>query len=125
MSREILFRAWSEKRQVLEEVNVSDGKAVRKGYQWFNTDNDMHDSKLEQFCGLLDKNGVKIFEGDVINYIFDSVIFHNTGDFVCFQNGYFGISRPNKNTKYIPVICDAKNIEVIGNIHDNKNLLEN
>lgn len=70
-----------------------------------------------QFTGLTDRNGVKIFEGDIVlhkgecglvGYSYDYGIFEVDFDY-CFA-GFIDIS--------------ASNCEVIGNIYDNPELLE-
>lgn len=68
---------------------------------------------IGQFTGLFDKNGNKIFEGDVIN----SIYFMNSE--VKFIDGYFdahGLSFSEYNFQ-------ENNWEIIGNIHDNPDLL--
>lgn len=62
-----------------------------------------------QFTGLTDKNGVKIFEGDVV------------------YNRVFKAQTELRNGRFSPFGGDtffADECEVIGNIHDNKELLE-
>lgn len=65
-----------------------------------------------QYTGLTDKNGTKIFEGDVVLMPSYHGGKHKTT--VYFKNGKFAVDGSNYNFKDI---C-PKNMEVIGNIHD-------
>ena len=68
-----------------------------------------------QFTGLTDKNGVKIFEGDIVRYEDDIGYVIYNGD-----DARFLVDSPNM---YISM--DYSNeFEVIGNIHDNPELLQ-
>ncbi|EAG6493509.1 hypothetical protein G5775_001150 [Listeria monocytogenes] len=86
---------------------------------WYSFD----DVVLMQYTGLKDKNGKKIFEGDIVeidvhdhldgNVIKGKVIFLE-GAWLVTDSGSFAIS----------LWSEINEIEVIGNIHENPELLE-
>ena len=86
-----------------------------------------------QFTGLTDKNGKKIFEGDIVCTRFPKECEHarnicSLGD-IQFRDGMFGIEWTQcKNDTFwgLRRIDEDfhKEIEVIGNIYDNPELLE-
>lgn len=88
-------------------------------------------STIGQYTGLTDKNGTEIFEGDIIKYKntdgikFNGVALTVIGKVVYNEkNASFAVSGKDeigaKHYDYFPI----KNIEVIGNIHDNPELLK-
>jgi uncharacterized phage protein (TIGR01671 family) len=70
MNREIKFRAFCKTTMQMLDVNVNDGKPVKKGYQWFNEGNTVHNAELLQFTGLKDRNGKDIYEGDICKILY-------------------------------------------------------
>ena len=84
---------------------------------------------VSQFTGLYDKNGVRIFENDIVRYT-DSAFNPNIGRFenmiftsavtYNLDNGCFSPFEPDTFESYIR----AENVEVIGNRFDNPELLK-
>lgn len=82
---------------------------------------------VEQYTGLTDKNGKKIFEGDIVKLIFESYT-HSWGDVGVVTEfcGAYGIeSADGKHfCAFINESVYTRSREVIGTIHDNPELLE-
>ena len=83
-----------------------------------------------QFTGLTDKNGKRIFEGDICKFKrfndvhIGKVVFNvTTASFIMWYQPIVGAYGEKATQKMLLSVCD--NIEVIGNIHDNPELLEN
>ena len=116
--REFLFRA---KRKDNGEWVFGDlehnGKNVPK---WVNG-NEIAPESVGQFTGLTDKNGKKIFEGDILKGCWKT-IFEVYYDDCLLQFRAKTVDGFNKDIDYYGY---PHQIEVIGNICDNKELLEN
>lgn len=122
--REIKFRAWDNcNKQMLKifDLTWEDwGSIVIHGWTKDDEVKKMKHSGFElmQYTGLKDKNGNEIYEGDIyklknelgfIEYNKDSMRFllHS----ISYDDDFIGSFR-------------YENIEIIGNIHENKKLLE-
>lgn len=129
--REIKFRAWYEEEKEMQRVtdiyfNKKTGKIenfVTKGKKCnYHTDFDNH--ILMQYTGLRDKNGLGIFEKDIVKITVDE--FGSDIGVIKFAMGGFVIDYKNLDTEFewLYYTQDEGDIEIIGNIYQNKDSLE-
>ena len=110
------FRVFSKSTQKLLMPDISD--------YWFDSLGDIiedEDCILEQCTGLKDTNGKLIYEGDILRYTYDwreeikPVVFDTI-------SACYGVEICKDFI--LPFANNLSNIEVIGNIHENPELLK-
>lgn len=105
-----------EVKPIASIIKTGDSKELTTG-MWFNVDS----ATAGQFTGLTDKNGNKIFEGDIVDIYGDEV--------------YAVVVWDKETAKFLIIEDYEKNIAtfddykgedlvVVGNIHDNADMLE-
>lgn len=118
------FRAWDKELQTMLDVSLIDfKKRVLVGEHWkFGETNfvSFDDIKLMQSTGLKDKNGKEVFEGDILgtkNGLLNGVVEYRT-DLGMWTNS---LIRYNNFERLYHIAGDR---EIIGNIYENKELLD-
>ena len=137
MSREIKFRAWDGEKMIIPKY-IKDGHAyiykyyIEKCEYYYdrcNIDNIpsvakeipiQTDYPINQYTGLKDCNGVKIFEGDIlnirnINYIVTYC--SKDGRYEAYGKVYYADTPPICSPHDWHLYC------VVGNIYENKDLI--
>ncbi|EHZ2232501.1 hypothetical protein K5L91_002425 [Listeria monocytogenes] len=86
--------------------------------------NNMHaidEKTIGQYTGLKDKNGKKIFEGDIVNCKFFDRMVGDIAGVINFIDCVWAVS--DFKNKRLYQLIDVDNIEIIGNMHENPDLL--
>lgn len=119
--REIKFRCWYDNRMhKVVEIDFAYEKINLFGADIIN----FKDGKLMQYTGLKDKNGKEIYEGDILRFSeVDTAIVEWNEKYSYFmvkpiQDYYFDSDVLGHALEY------NNNVEIIGNIYDNPELLE-
>ena len=127
--REILFRGKHSEKSMWDygDLYIDHGKVYigsRDTMHGVRVYGEVIPETVGQYTGLTDKNGTKIFEGDIVKLRLLAAKMEWKG--VCeYRNGAFGLAWQYAGERYSTFAgtCNAE-YEVLGNIHDNPELME-
>jgi uncharacterized phage protein (TIGR01671 family) len=126
-AKDFVFRVWH-----IRTKDMSYETDIRHAYDivWFS------DDIVMQWTGLLDKNGKKIFEGDIVQFTLTPMTLAYSEEdkedvpiygepiietgYVYWANTGYWIMAPNNEYMYIR----KEEVEVIGNIYENPELIK-
>nr|DAO00518.1 MAG TPA: YopX protein [Caudoviricetes sp.] len=129
-----MFRAWLPDTDVEKMLRVKtlvfeNGRTrcmCGYAYDFYLED---EDAIIMQSTGLFDKNGQEIFEGDIISdgHTSRDIRHHQTLGFYTIDGngveGFFGDTASLEDFEEVSKYM-SENIEIIGNIYENKDILE-
>ena len=118
--REIKFRAWDKHTKTMDyyQPAIFDMLMQKK-----NCKSKTNDFILMQFTGLKDKNGKEIYEGDIVTALDEMIKGELKGSVRYYEKvGWFAIDFWGDKEEHLN-FNDLINLEVIGNIYENKELL--
>ncbi|EAC9862488.1 hypothetical protein LP21_03120 [Listeria monocytogenes] len=142
--REIEFRGKAIHPNSLEQIvgswaygGIFENKIISRNldmdshYRGFISEIEIDIKTIGQYTGLKDKNGKKIFEGDIVAFSEDDFHLFNSQVEYFSEDGYpaFDIKVPSTYYFDSNVFSEVSmsglyEIEIIGNIHENLDLLE-
>ncbi len=115
--REVKYKAFDKLSKIFfnnDEITIRAGKVTfLKDDDWFPVQD--KDIVLVQHTGLKDKNGVEIYEGDIVSFFYKGSSYTNMP--IYFENQ--GFKTDNGIVMFL-----MDDIKVIGNIYENKDLLK-
>ncbi|EJJ9960776.1 YopX family protein [Listeria monocytogenes] len=133
--REIEFRGKAIHPNSLEQIvgswaygGIFENKIITRNldmnshYHGFISEIEIDLKTIGQYTGLKDKNGKKIFEGDIVNCKFFDRMVGDIAGVINFIDCVWAVS--DFKNKRLYQLIDVDNIEIIGNIHENPELLE-
>lgn len=123
--REMKFRAWD----TLLDTMLGMKEIERSGMNLFVLCEGVEIVKLMQWTGLKDKNGREIYEDDILHYFVEE---YPGGHYrereekrrVTFSDGCFWLVSENGDDPLYAVHAADDELEIIGNIYENPELLE-
>lgn len=127
--REIKFRAWvKDSKSMIEDVVPIHNEVYGHYCKDLERDTDKYlklkNSEIMQYTGLKDKNGKEIYEGDIAKVFQPFNV--PTKAIVEFNDGCFELKGIELTWRdYVKCFVVNHAIEIIGNIHEDPELLEN
>ncbi|HHL0346100.1 TPA: YopX family protein [Listeria monocytogenes] len=134
--REIEFRGKAIHPNSLEQIvgswaygGIFENKIISRNldmdshYHGFISEIEIDLKTIGQYTGLKDKNGKKIFEGDIVDIsVYDRLDWSSIKGKVVFLNGVWLVEDVGHFA--ITLQSETNEIEIIGNVHENLGLWE-
>ena len=119
------FRAWDKlnnEMYVVEQINFDCGEfeSISYGITFLRRADKI---ELMQSTGLKDKNGEEIFEGDIVDYKGRKAVIKWHGSYASFIYRFVDELK-ERVSEWHPLFLTYYHFEIVGNIYENKELLD-
>lgn len=122
--REFKFRVWDKNRKKMKYSQICSYISWCGSSMVFDSE---RFGSLMQYTGLLDKNGKEIYEGDIIKLVGKFFVIEyltTVASYIAHERGVDITKQIEKYQGYFQLALWNKNAEVVGNIHENPEMLE-
>ncbi|NCD10876.1 MAG: hypothetical protein EOL98_15980 [Negativicutes bacterium] len=117
--REIKFRAWEKyEKEMSEWCDLI--TAIDLGYLL----DEPEDFEVMQYTGLCDKNGVEIYEGDIVETVYNGEVFAGVVVYDLSEVDFKVTDGKEKYGRNFQYLAGNDENEVLGNIYENPELLK-
>lgn len=130
MPTKLIFRVWSYYHRKYLPLEFKGSELYMNAFGHIGYTNPKNDNpclpqdelEIELFTGFKDKNLTKIYEGDIVRFGKDEEIYRFV---ISFKNGCFNaIDEKECNIMPITLFEHSEYYTILGNIHENPELLE-
>lgn len=123
--REIKFRAWDKNTKIMIHWDdLVKSRISFRNFRWALLSENSENFELMQYTGLKDKNGVEIYEGDIVETVYNGEVFAGVVVYDLSEVDFKVTDGKEKYGRNFQYLAGNDENEVLGNIYENPELLK-